>query len=106
MVGLLDRTGVLRKRVLSPETSSGAEMVALARAEVARGSRHLHATFHSTTLLPGATPFVRSQSDRTSFIAALDEFLEFCVESGFLFRNLKEVAALTHTDKFDSGRVQ
>ena len=90
VVGLLDRAGLLALRWLSPETSDGKTMVRLARAWVASGERFLQLTLHSSSLLPGATPFVRNDREREGLLRALETFLSHCVQSGHVFRTLRE----------------
>lgn len=92
VVGLLDEAGVLARRWLSPETCDGETMVRLAAACVASGQSFLQLTFHSCTLLPGATPFVRSERDRARFMGSVDRFLSYCAASGFRFKTLAEAA--------------
>jgi len=92
VVGLLDSLGILARRWLSPETSSGGDMVRLARTLTHRGFRVLDVTFHSPTLLPGATPFVRSEGDKGKFLERLETFLDFCSRQGFTFATASEVA--------------
>ena len=89
-VGIMDVTGVLARRWLSPETSSGNTMIKLSQAWVSSGQSFLQMTFHSCALLPAATPFVRNKHDRTRFLRSIDEFLSYCSQSGFVFRTLSE----------------
>ena len=91
MVGALDRLGVLAKRWLSPETSTTGELLRLTDAWVASGEQILAFTFHSSTVLPGATPFVRDDDDLSRFLNRIDRFLRYCVEQGFQFATLTEV---------------
>ena len=90
VLGILDRLGVLTKRWLSPETSAGEVMIRLAEAWVSSGESFLQLTFHSATLLPGATPFVRTELDRSRFLSSVDDFLRYCHGSGFAFQTLSE----------------
>ena len=76
----------------SPETSSTAEMVTLARNAVRRGAQVLNLTLHSCALLPGATPFVRDAHDRREFLSRVDGFLRFCVDAGFTFATVGDLA--------------
>ena len=99
VLGALDRLGVLRRRWLSPESSSGEDMVALAEACLRSGEPVLGLTFHSCTLLPGATPFVRDADDRRRFLGAIERFLRFCSERGLAFRTVAEVATPLLTSK-------
>ena len=92
IVGLLDVFGPLTKRWLSPETSTTREMIRLTKALVRSGVRALDFTFHSPSLLPGATPFVKSEEGRVRFIQRIRSFLEFCSQQGFEFLTITEVA--------------
>jgi len=104
-VGIVDRVGFLAMRWLSPETSSGKTMVRVAENWVASGESFLHATFHSCALLPGMTPFVRTEADRTAFLEALGEFLAFCKSAGFGFKTLTEAAEGTRVGHPTTGRL-
>lgn len=92
VVGLLDEAGLLARRWLSPETSDGETMVRLTAACVRAGQGFLQLTFHSCTLLPGVTPFVRDEHDRKRFLRSIDRVLGFWAESGFRFRTLAEAS--------------
>lgn len=94
VIGLLDRMGLLARRWLSPETSSGATMVRLVDSMVVSGAPFVQVTFHSCTLLPGATPFVRDAEDRRRFLKALDTVLAHCHRSGHGFATLGECPSL------------
>ena len=61
--GLASRAGLIRRIILSPETSEATDMVAVGRAMVADGFRMLHVFLHSPSLVPGLTPFARRQAD-------------------------------------------
>lgn len=93
VIGVLDRMGFFAKRWLSPETSSGRDMVRLAATLLAAGVPVLGMTFHSCTLLPGATPFVRDRSDRAAFLARIEQLLSFCAGEGVSFDTVGEVGA-------------
>lgn len=92
IVGLLDRSGLIARRWLSPEVSTGREMIQLGKRAHSRGEPYLSLTFHSCALLPGATPFVRDGRDRARFIAVIERFLRYCRDTGFAFRTLNEAA--------------
>lgn len=85
MVGVFERLGLATLRWLSPEVSTGAEMVRLGRTLVASGARFLNLMFHSPTLVPGLTPFVRTERQRREFHDRIERFLEFARGSGFRF---------------------
>jgi hypothetical protein len=92
MVGLLDSMGLFARRWISPEVSTKREMIRLAKTLVRSGLRVLDLTFHSSSLLPGCTPFVRNDVDRERFVVRIEKFLEFCARQGFLFSTAHEVA--------------
>lgn len=98
VVGLLDRLGILRRRWLSPEWSSAEELVRLADNSVAACQRVLAMTFHSPSLLPGATPVVEDEDDRRRFLGAIDRFLRHCSKRGWRFATLGEVGHEVYSD--------
>lgn len=91
VIGLLDWSGLLTLRWLSPETTSGDNMVRLVDAMVRSGADFIQMTFHSCTLLPGATPFVRDEADRRRFLASIGTVLGHCRRSGYHFDTLAGV---------------
>jgi hypothetical protein len=93
LVGVLDHLGFFARRWLSPESSTAAEMVALADNLVRHGFDALNLTFHSCTLLPGATPFVGSAQDADAFRGRVEAFLGHCRDQGWAFATVGEVAA-------------
>jgi len=93
-VGLLDRLGAVNRRWLSPEVSRAGDMIRLARRLVEVGISHLNVSFHSVTLEPGRTPFVRTDADRVRFLGELETFLAFAREAGFRFSPLSSGPAL------------
>lgn len=74
--GLAHRTGLLRKIWLSPEISPGREMFELACVVSRKAIDVLNLMFHSPTLQPGLTPFVRTLQDRQRFDGELEHFFE------------------------------
>lgn len=91
LVGLLDRAGVLARRWLSPETATAPEMVRVIDSSLEAGMRCLQLTFHSCTLLPGATPFVRDGQDLDGFLRSISTVLEHCRSAGCEFETLAQV---------------
>jgi hypothetical protein len=76
-VGILARLGVTNRIMLSPEGSTLDEMKALTRALIARGLRTLTVSFHSPSVEPGHTPYVRSQADLGAFLQSIEQYFEF-----------------------------
>ena len=82
LIGLLDKMELLNKVWLSPERCTSREMIALARRLKRTGVPVVNLFFHSPTLQPGLTPYVRTPSDREEFFTRIEEFLSFARESG------------------------
>lgn len=96
VVGVLDRTGLLARRWLSPETTSGTEMARLAEAWLSSVEPpFIQLTFHSCTLLPGATPFVHDDDDRQRFLSWIEEVLASLTALEARFELLASAASLT-----------
>jgi uncharacterized protein Usg len=76
-VGVLSKLGITNRVMLSPEGNTLDEMKALARALHGRGLRTFSLTFHSPSVQPGHTPYVRSDADLREFLARIDEFCDF-----------------------------
>ncbi|HZM00083.1 MAG TPA: WalW protein [Planctomycetota bacterium] len=69
--GALSRIGALERLRLSPEGYSTENHRCLTSSLLARGQRTFTFSFHTPSLKPGCTPYVRSAAD-------LDEFLDRC----------------------------
>jgi hypothetical protein len=76
-VAIMHHTGLLRKIWLSPEISSAANMIALSKTMIRNGIQFLNLSFHSTTLLPGKTPFVKNNIDLEDFYSRLEKLLDY-----------------------------
>jgi len=75
-IGLLSRSGTLNKVMLSPEGNTLGEMRALTRALLRDGVRTFALTFHSPSLKPGCTRYVRTAADRAGFLSTIDQYCE------------------------------
>ncbi len=76
---LASRLHILDRVSLSPEGMRLSELIRLTRTLLARGQRIFNFSYHSPSLLPGSTPYVRSQGDLDRFLARIEQFLEFFV---------------------------
>lgn len=94
IVGALDRLNLLARRWLSPEVSSADTMVRLSDAWVGSFEEpvFLQMTFHSCTLLPGATPFVRDMHERERFLKSIGTVLNHLADNGCEFVTMSEAA--------------
>jgi hypothetical protein len=75
--GILARLGGVRRIRLTPEGFSLRDLMVCARALITAGIRVLVFSFHSPSLAPGFTPYVRDLHDRSEFLARIDGFLKF-----------------------------
>jgi len=78
-------------RWLSPELSSARDMVALAKRTLWRGCTHLNLSFHSTTLVPGRTPFVRTARDLDIFLRSVEAVIKYAAAEGLVFGGLSHL---------------
>jgi hypothetical protein len=76
-VGVLSRLGAVNKVMLSPEGNTFEEMRDLTRSLFARGCRTFTFSFHSPSVAPGHTPYVRTPADLRSFLDRVDRFCAF-----------------------------
>jgi hypothetical protein len=74
--GILARLGLERSR-LTPEGVGGDEQCRLLDAMVGRGRRFFTLTYHSPSLEPGHTPYVRTEEDLAAFLAAIRQVLTY-----------------------------
>lgn len=99
--GLTARLGLLERLRLSPEGHSLKDMKRQTRTALARGERYFMLTYHSSTLLPGGTPYVRSVADREEFLHALESYFEFFMsECGGRSKRITDLA--TSLGQFDA----
>ena len=88
LLGVLERLKLLNFRWLSPELSSGLDMVRLCQTLLAKSCFILNMSFHSTTLLPGKSPFVRSHKELDAFLDRIRSVLEFAAQNRIKFSTL------------------
>ncbi|MGC6401593.1 polysaccharide deacetylase family protein [Sphingomonas sp. FW199] len=67
--GALARAGLLRRIALTPEDMPIADALEAVRVAVDHGVRLLNFSFHSPSLVPGHTPYVRDAADLAAFHA-------------------------------------
>jgi hypothetical protein len=75
--GLLIRLGATNRVMLSPEGNTLPEMIALTRALLRDGLTMFSLTFHSPSVEPGHTPYVRSTADLSTFLTTIERYFEF-----------------------------
>src|SRR6201981_4182379 len=75
--GILARLGLVERITLTPEGISFEEQRRLTRALLRRGHRVFSFTYHSPSLEPGNTPYVRNQADLRGFLTRIAQSLDF-----------------------------
>jgi len=75
--GVLARTGLVARSRLTPEGTPAAEQCRLLEAMARRGHSIFSLTYHSPSLEPGHTPYVRDQADLARFLADIEQVLTF-----------------------------
>jgi len=76
LASLATRTGLVRRVIGSPETNPVPDLLALARCLLGEGARFMHVFWHSPSLVPGLSPFVRSDGDRERFFRSVAQLVE------------------------------
>jgi hypothetical protein len=93
--GLLSLAGLFDRIRLTPEGMSVDELCRLTRALVARGQRVFNFTYHSPSLMPGNTPYVRSGAELETFVGAIERYLAFFFgEIGGRAATMRDIRAL------------
>jgi glycosyltransferase involved in cell wall biosynthesis len=80
MPGVFARLGLLERITLTPEGMSIQELKHLTRLLLRRGHRVFTFNYHSSALLPGFTPYVRTQADLDRMLHTIEEFLHFFID--------------------------
>jgi hypothetical protein len=80
--GLLARTGLLSRVPLTPEGVPVQEALEAVRVALGEGTRVLNFAFHSPSLVPGHTPYVRDAADLGRFYGWWDAMLQLLDRRG------------------------
>ena len=78
--GVFARLGLLERITLTPEGMSIQELKRLTRLLLRRGQRVFTFNYHSSALLPGYTPYVRSRSDLDRLVSTIEEYAHYFIE--------------------------
>lgn len=81
LLGLLEKLKLVEQVVLSPEINSASQMIALTKIMQRKEVRYVNLFFHSTTLMVGATEYVRTSEDEAAFYGKMRAYLEYIKES-------------------------
>jgi len=92
--GALARAGLVTRSRLTPEGTPAAEQCRLIAAMAANGHRLFSLTYHSPSLEPGHTPYVRDEAELERFLDSIETVLAwFRDELGGTFTTLSRVRA-------------
>jgi hypothetical protein len=75
--GVFARLGILERIRLTPEGSDHAAHRRLSESLLKQGCRVFSFTYHSPSLEPGNTPYVRDQSDLSAFLDTMDRYFDY-----------------------------
>lgn len=89
--GALARSGLVERVALTPEGMPATAATALIRGLLSDGARLLTISFHSPSLEPGHTPYVRDAADLARFYAWWDEVLDLLAREGVAPASAAEV---------------
>jgi hypothetical protein len=78
--GVFARLGLLERITLTPEGMSIDELKRLTRLLLRKGRRVFTFSYHSSALLPGCTPYVRSAADLERMISTIEHYVRYFIE--------------------------
>ncbi len=91
--GLLARSGLMSRVALSPEEMPIADALEAVRIALGEGLRLLNFAFHSPTLVPGFTPYVRDAADLAAFWRWWDAVLGLLAQRGVTCATVDQIIA-------------
>lgn len=89
--GVLDKLGIINKVTLSPELEDTPALIRLSQRMVQKKFFCLNFTFHSSSLLPGLSPFVRTPEDELAFNKRIENYLVFVNSQGWSSKTLSQI---------------
>jgi hypothetical protein len=75
--GILARLRLIERITLTPEGVSFEEQRHLTHALLREGQRVFNFSYHSSSLVPGNTPYVQNEADLRAFLGRIERYLEF-----------------------------
>ena len=75
--GVLARLHALERIRLTPEGTSFTELCRLTESLLGQGCRVFSFTYHSPSLAPGKTPYVRDRNEVEAFLQVIEEYMEY-----------------------------
>lgn len=96
---VMSRLGVIERVPLTPEGIPADKACAAIDSALEIGLRLLNLSFHSPSLAPGHTPYVRDAADLVTFYRWWDTVLNHCSKRGVQPAGLHDVIAAAHSAK-------
>lgn len=94
LTGLLARSGLVARTRLTPEGVPASEQCRLIETLAQAGRSTFVMAYHSPSLAPGNTPYVRTEADLAAFLGAIEQVLDWFRNSlGGRFVTLSEIDA-------------
>lgn len=103
IIGLLEKLSIHNLAWLSPEKSDGPTMIRLANRFVKLKHSFLVLDFHSTSLLPGKSPYVRNSNDLKKFLRNIEHFLMYTQINGYECITLENAAESIIQDEMSNA---
>lgn len=103
LVGMLNKLGMLNKVALTPELTSEDLMLRLIRSMKSKGYPLATMWFHSSTLMPGLTPYVHSEEDAGKLLGRIRSFLTAMPSEGVRTVTLSEAHQLLLSATGETG---
>jgi len=92
-IGIASRLGLLSRVALTPEDMPLDEAKEAVRIAVGEGLRLLNFAFHSPSVEPGHTPYVRTEADLAAFLRWWEEVLALLDRLGVRSASVDEIVA-------------
>jgi hypothetical protein len=94
--GVFARLGLFERIRLTPEGTSFAELKRLTDTQLTSGNRIFVFSYHSPSVMPGNTPYVRDEAGLQNFLGLIDRYCEYFIrECGGMGSTLEEVYAMS-----------
>lgn len=78
--GVFARSGLIERIRLTPEGTTSADLRRVTRSLLEQGVRLFSYSYHSPSLAPGHTPYVRDRTDLDNFLRAMADYFGFFME--------------------------
>lgn len=99
MHAVLSRANLLNKVSLSPELANSRDMIRLTETMISKGFPVINMFFHSTSLMAGLSPFVKTKKDESAFFRRIREFISYSKNRRIESVTLSEAAAHIKSDE-------